>query len=65
MALASLVRIEVDGREIKDFLSFSIDQKMKEIQTFQLRCNMDTFEEPDGFVMEESKKLRLFLTFSG
>jgi len=56
MALASSVRIEIDGQEIKDFLDFSIDQKMKAVQEFQLRCRMDTFEEPDGFVMNESKK---------
>ena len=56
MALASSVRIEIDGQEIMDFLNLSIDQKMNGIQEFHVSCRMDTFEEPDGFVMEQSKK---------
>ena len=56
MALASLARIEIDGQEINDFLNLSIDQKMKGIQEFHVTCRLDTFEEPDGFVMNKSKK---------
>ncbi|TLX71654.1 type VI secretion system tip protein VgrG [Labilibacter sediminis] len=57
MALTSSVRIEIDNQEINDFLDFSIDQEMNEIQSCWVRCRMDTFEEDDDFVMNKSKKL--------
>ncbi len=56
MALTSAVRIEIDGQEIMDFTSLSINQNMKGVHEFQVCCRMDTFEEPDTFIMDQSKK---------
>jgi len=56
MALASKVRIEVDGDVIMDFIDLTIDQRMDGIQEFNVTCRMETFEDPDGFVMDNSKK---------
>jgi uncharacterized protein involved in type VI secretion and phage assembly len=55
MALASSVTIEIAGQEIKDFLTFSIDQKMHDLQEFTVSCRMDTFENPDDSVLNASK----------
>ena len=56
MALASSIRIEIDGQELKDFLHFSIHQSIYTCHEFEVVCRMDTFEYPDAFVMEQSKK---------
>jgi Rhs element Vgr protein len=56
MALASSVRIEIGGQKVPDFLDFSISQKMHGLHDFQVTCRMDTFEEPDDFVINKSKK---------
>lgn len=56
MALASSVRIEVDSQKVPDFLDFSINQRMHGLHDFQVTCRMDTFEEPDDFVINKSKK---------
>lgn len=56
MALASSVRIEIAGQEIKDFLEFFIDQKMHDLQQFRVTCRMDTFENQDDSVLNQSKK---------
>lgn len=56
MALASSVRMEIAGQKVPDFLYLSINQKMHCLQEFQVTCRMDTFEEPDDFVVNKSKK---------
>lgn len=56
MALASSVHIEINGQKVTDFLDISIDQKMIGIQEFHVSFRMDTFEAPDDFVMNQSKK---------
>lgn len=56
MALASSVTIEIAGQEIKDFLTFNIEQKMHDLQEFTVTCRMDTFENPDDSVLNASKK---------
>lgn len=56
MALASKVRIEIDGDVVTDFIDLVIDQKMNGLQEFIVTCRMETFEDPDGFVMDKSKK---------
>jgi Rhs element Vgr protein len=56
MALAK-VRIEIDGKELKDFLNLTINQSIYTFHQFEVVCRMDTFEKPDGFVMEQSKKM--------
>jgi len=56
MALASSVRIEIAGQKVPDFLDLSINQKMHCLQEFRVTCRMDTFEEPDDFVVNKSKK---------
>jgi Rhs element Vgr protein len=56
MALASSVRMEIAGQPVPDFLDFSIHQKMPGLQEFRVTCRMDTFEEPDDFVINQSKK---------
>ena len=56
MALASSVRIEIDGKKIFDFMDLLIEQKINSIQKFRVTCRMDTFEEQDGFVLDKSKK---------
>ena len=56
MALASSVRLEIAGQKVPDFLDISINQKMHGLQEFQVTCRMDTFEDPDDFVVNKSKK---------
>jgi len=56
MALASSVRMEIGGQKVPDFLDFSINQKMYGLHDFRVTCRMDTFEEPDDFVINKSKK---------
>ncbi|MCD4724983.1 MAG: type VI secretion system tip protein VgrG [Bacteroidales bacterium] len=56
MALASEIRIEIEGEELKDFLNLSINQNIYSHHEFEVVCRMDTFEEKDSFVMEKSKK---------
>jgi type VI secretion system secreted protein VgrG len=56
MALASSVRMEIGGQKVPDFLELSINQRMHELHDFQVTCRMDTFEEPDDFVINKSKK---------
>ncbi len=56
MALASKIRIEVEGEELKDFLNLTIRQSIYTHNEFEVVCRMDTFEAKDGFVMEQSKK---------
>ncbi|MCK5276973.1 MAG: hypothetical protein KAK04_00520, partial [Cyclobacteriaceae bacterium] len=56
MALASKVQIEIDGKELKDFLNLTINQSIYSCHEFEVVCRMDTFEDADGFVMEQSKK---------
>ena len=56
MALASKIRIEIEGEELKDFLNLSINQNIYSHHEFEVVCRMDTFEEKDSFVMEKSKK---------
>ncbi|TFH37373.1 MAG: hypothetical protein E4G95_04860 [Bacteroidia bacterium] len=56
MALASKIRIEIEGEELNDFLHLTINQNIYTHHEFEVVCRMDTFEEKDGFVMEQSKK---------
>ena len=56
MALASSVRMEIAGQKVPDFLKISITQKMHCLQEFQVCCRMDTFEEPDDFIINNSKR---------
>jgi Rhs element Vgr protein len=57
MALASKIRIEIEGQELKDFLNLTINQSIYTFHQFEVVCRMDTFESPDGFVIEQSKKM--------
>ncbi len=56
MALASSVRLEIAGQEVPDFLDISLNQKMHGPHEFRVTCRMDTFETPDDFVVNNSKK---------
>jgi len=56
MALASSVHMEIAGQKVPDFLEISITQKMHCLQEFQVYCRMDTFEEPDDFIINKAKK---------
>ncbi|NQU51479.1 MAG: hypothetical protein HQ522_02960 [Bacteroidetes bacterium] len=56
MALASKVRIEIDGNEVKDFLHVNIHQSIYKCNEFEVACRLDTFESVDSFVMDKSKK---------
>ena len=57
MALASKIRIEIEGEELTDFINLVIDQSIYGHHTFEVACRMDTFEDKNGFVMDRSKKL--------
>jgi len=57
MALASNVQIEIDGKELKDFLHFTISQSIYDFHEFEVICRMDAFENANGFIMEQSKKM--------
>ena len=56
MALASSVRMEIAGQAVPDFLEISIHQKMPGPHEFRVTCRMDTFEEPDDFIINHSKR---------
>lgn len=56
MALASSVKLEIAGQNVPDFLDLTINQRMHGLHEFQVSCRMDTFEEPDDFVINKSKK---------
>jgi uncharacterized protein involved in type VI secretion and phage assembly len=56
MALASKIRVEIEGEELKDFLHISVSQSIHTHHEFEVVCRMDTFEDKNGFVMEQSKK---------
>jgi type VI secretion system secreted protein VgrG len=55
MALASKVRIDIEGDELKDFIDLTINQSIYNHNEFKVVCRMDTFEDKNGFVMEKSK----------
>jgi type VI secretion system secreted protein VgrG len=57
MALASKIRIEIEGEELTDFINLVINQNIYGHHMFEVVCRMDTFEDKNGFVMEQSKKL--------
>jgi Rhs element Vgr protein len=48
--------MEIDGQKVPDFLDIYINQKMHGLQDFRVTCRMDTFEEPDDFIINKSKK---------
>ncbi|MCE5347242.1 MAG: type VI secretion system tip protein VgrG [Bacteroidales bacterium] len=56
MALASKIRIEIEGEELKDFLNLTIKQSIYTHHEFEVVCRMDAFEKKDDFVMEQSKR---------
>jgi type VI secretion system secreted protein VgrG len=56
MALAAAVRMEIAGQPVNDFLTLFIDQRMDGLQEFSVTCRMDTFEEPDDFIINKAKK---------
>ena len=56
MGLASKVRIEIDGEEIKDFVEFRIHQSIYSHHDFEVMCRKETFEEHDTFLMAKSKR---------
>ncbi len=56
MALASKIRIEIDGNEVNDFLHLKIRQSIYDFNEFEVACRSDTFESVDSFVMDTSKK---------
>lgn len=56
MALAASVRIEIDDRKVRDFLSVSISQNIPGPHAFTVTFRMDTFEEPDDFLLNNSRK---------
>ena len=55
MGLVSSLSIEIEGTEIKDFLSVNIDQKMHDLQEFTVLFRMDTFEKTGDSVLNTSK----------
>ena len=57
MALASKIRIEIEGEELTDFVNLVINQSIYGHHTFEVVCRMDTFEDKNGFVMDRSKKM--------
>ncbi|MGB8489514.1 MAG: phage baseplate assembly protein V, partial [Bacteroidales bacterium] len=56
MALASKIRIDIEGTEIKDFSDIFIRESIYSHHEFEVICRMDAFEKRDEFVMEQSKK---------
>lgn len=56
MALAGSVRMEIAGQKVPDFLDVSINQQMHGLSDFTVSCRLDTFEDPDDFVINKSKK---------
>lgn len=56
MALAASVRIEIDGRKVRDFLAVSIRQNIPGPHAFTVTCRMDTFDDPGDFLLNNSRK---------
>jgi type VI secretion system secreted protein VgrG len=56
MGLTAKVRIEIDGEEIRDFVTFRISQSIYEHHEFEVKCRKESFEEPDTFLLEKSKR---------
>ncbi len=57
MALASKVKIEIDGKEIKDFLNLNINQTIYGFNEFDVIFRLDTFEFIDGFVLDNTNSV--------
>jgi len=56
MGLTSKVRIEIDGKDIMDFVEFRIRQHICAHHEFEVKCRKETFEEHDTFLLEKSKR---------
>jgi type VI secretion system secreted protein VgrG len=56
MGLVSKIEIDIEGEELKNFLSLTVNQNIYYHNDFQVVCRMDAFEEEDSFIMERSKK---------
>jgi Rhs element Vgr protein len=57
MALASKIRIEIDGEELRDFLHLTINQSIYAFHEFSIVCRMDTFEKEGTCILEQTKKI--------
>lgn len=55
MGLTSTIKIEVDGKEVKDFVDLKISQNIYDHNEFEVRFRKETFEEGSLFLMDVSK----------
>lgn len=55
MALASGVKIEIDGVELDDYSAVEIEQSIYGLNTFKVVCRLESIESMDVFVMQKSK----------
>lgn len=56
MGLVSKVTIEIDGETIRNFMEFKIQQRICDHHEFEVKCRTETFEEPNTFLIEKSKR---------
>ncbi|WP_297086294.1 type VI secretion system tip protein VgrG [uncultured Draconibacterium sp.] len=55
MALASAVKIEIEGVELKDYTSLEINQSIYGMNSVKVVARLDALEELDSFVINKSK----------
>lgn len=55
MAIASEVKIEIDGKKLDDFNSLKIEQSIYGPSKFELICRHDSIESIEGFVIDKTK----------
>lgn len=55
MALASGVKIEIEGVELKDYTSLVLSQSIYGMNKFKVITRLDALEEVDGFIIDKSK----------
>lgn len=55
MALASGVKIEIEGVELKDYTSLELTQSIYGMNKFKVVTRLDALEDIDGFIINKSK----------
>ena len=57
MGLASKIRIEIEGTELKDFLDLTIRQSIYSHHEFEITCRMDAFEKRMNLLWSNPRRL--------
>lgn len=55
MGLTSKIVIEIDGKEVQDFVHLKVIQSIYAPHEFEVECRLDTFEDISAFFLDTSK----------